>query len=165
MAHCTPPAETISLEISAVFEAGGKKRGTHMNNIGVSSCSTVGKLLLIQYHRVYVKDWRTLMHRPLHRSLHLLHSRPSSQGSKRTIHHFGGERMSSQSMTTNGLILQDTPASKHIFIRTTSIQALKKARNRWYSKPNSSLYLLLSQNVNGRSLRHFKINVIPHPCK
>ena len=56
VAHCTPPAETISLEISAVFEAGGKKRSTHMNNIGVSSCSTVGKLTLIQYHRVYAKD-------------------------------------------------------------------------------------------------------------
>ena len=52
----TPPTEMISLEISAVFEAGGKKRSTHMNTIGVSSCSTVGKLLLIQYHRVYAKD-------------------------------------------------------------------------------------------------------------
>ena len=56
MAHCTLPAEMISLEISAVFEAGGKKRNTHMNNIGVSSCLTVGILLLIQYHRVYAKD-------------------------------------------------------------------------------------------------------------
>ena len=55
MAHCTPPAETISLEISALFEAGGKKRNTHMNNIGVSS-STFGELSLIQHRRVYAKD-------------------------------------------------------------------------------------------------------------
>ena len=105
------------------------------------------------------------MRRPLHRSLHLLHSRLSSQVSKRTIHHFGGERMSSLSMTTNGSILQDTPASKHTFIRIASIQAIEKVRNQWYSKPNSSRYSSLSQNLNGRSLRRFKINVMPHPCK
>lgn len=36
MAHC-PPLETILLEITAVYEAGGKKRNTRMNIIGVSS--------------------------------------------------------------------------------------------------------------------------------
>ncbi|KAI6004803.1 hypothetical protein EDD15DRAFT_2359683 [Pisolithus albus] len=34
MAHNPPPAETISLEISAVFEAGGKKKNLRANNIG-----------------------------------------------------------------------------------------------------------------------------------
>ena len=37
MAHHPPPAETISLEISAVFEAGGKKKNARSNNIGVST--------------------------------------------------------------------------------------------------------------------------------
>ena len=105
------------------------------------------------------------MCRPLHRSLHLLHLRLSSWVSKHTIHRFSGERMSSLSMTTNGSILQDTPASKHTFIRIASIQAIEKARNQWYSKPNSSPYLSSSQNLNGRSLRHFEINVMPHPHK
>jgi len=36
VAHHAPPAETISLEISAVFEAGAKKRNIRANNIGVS---------------------------------------------------------------------------------------------------------------------------------
>ncbi|KAI6021273.1 hypothetical protein EDC04DRAFT_2607174 [Pisolithus marmoratus] len=36
IAHHSLPAETISLEISAVFEAGGKKRNVHSNNIGMS---------------------------------------------------------------------------------------------------------------------------------
>ncbi|KIM69880.1 hypothetical protein SCLCIDRAFT_102259 [Scleroderma citrinum Foug A] len=34
MAHRPPPAEMISLEISAVFEAGGKKKNVRSNNIG-----------------------------------------------------------------------------------------------------------------------------------
>jgi len=37
MAHRPPPVETISLEISAVFEAGGKKKNVRSNNIGVST--------------------------------------------------------------------------------------------------------------------------------
>lgn len=36
MAH-RPPLETISLEITALYEAGGKKRNTRTNIIGVSS--------------------------------------------------------------------------------------------------------------------------------
>ena len=55
MAHSAPPAETISLEISAVYESRGKKRNTCTNNIGVSGHSTVGKFLLIWHHRVYAK--------------------------------------------------------------------------------------------------------------
>ena len=37
MTHHPPPAETISLEISAVFEAGGEKKNARSNNIGVST--------------------------------------------------------------------------------------------------------------------------------
>jgi len=102
------------------------------------------------------------MRRPPHRSLHLLHSRLSSHASKRATHHVSGERTSSLSVTTNGSTLQDTPASKHTFIRTASIQAIEKARNQWYSKPNSSPYSSSSQKVNGRSLRRFGRNVLPH---
>jgi len=37
IAYRPPPAETISLEISAVFEAGGKKKNARSNNISVST--------------------------------------------------------------------------------------------------------------------------------
>lgn len=36
MAHNPPPAEMISLELWAVFGAGGKKKNLQANNIGVS---------------------------------------------------------------------------------------------------------------------------------
>ncbi|KAI5998324.1 hypothetical protein F5J12DRAFT_784910 [Pisolithus orientalis] len=55
MAHNLPPAETISLEIWAVFEAGGKKKNLRANNIGsiceglkdIDMLSTVHELLAI----------------------------------------------------------------------------------------------------------------------
>ncbi|KAI6002395.1 hypothetical protein F5J12DRAFT_894162 [Pisolithus orientalis] len=55
MAHNPPPAETISLEIWAVFKAGGKKKNLQENNIGslceglkdVDMLSTVHELLAI----------------------------------------------------------------------------------------------------------------------
>ena len=102
------------------------------------------------------------MHKLLHRSLRVFHSRLSSHASKDITHHFSGKRASLLSATANGSILQRTLASNHTFIRTASIKALERARNLWHSKLNSSPYISSSQKANGWSLRSFERSARPH---
>ena len=152
LSYCAPPAETITLEISALYEGGARKSCLHGTPFGVHIAYSTASNVLISI-RTYVKEKRTLTLALLLLNWWLLHSPPLFLRSSYSVLTLLGDMTSSSYVTHHGWISLIILNNSILISIPTVLLWAGRIQKYLSSKPSNFHFMLSSLHCNGKNTR------------